>query len=424
MTLQEKHLGQVRPTNTTPTSVYTVATDITVIIKTIVITNTSGSTAKYRLFQDESGTTYDETTALAWDVEVESEKKEVVNLFICSNNATATFGVRTDTASALTFTLYGAEIGGVTTPSTATALTSFLLTDGTTTDEVTDRETVKLDGTQGVKQTRVADNNIQASLDVNTLTEDTSPDLANDFVPTYDANVGTHKKVKLNKISGGLYENDGTLTGAREVDMGGNALGFTDASGGFAIGTATADTSSILDLTSTTKGFALPRMTTTQMNAIGSPIEGLLIWDNVTNDIKGYDGDNWVYLGGKLEQIYGIYSFDLSGDTDNLGNSGSNTTPTITPTIHNVTNVYRITPDAANRKISGILAPPTNVNRVIHISNVDTTDDIEFMDDNSSVAADGILLRDSANKKIKGNETASFWYDHVISRWKVFNRVG
>jgi len=221
-----------------------------------------------------------------------------------------------------------------------------------------------------------------------------------------------------------LYSANGTLAGARTVNMNSLALGFTNAAAGIAIGAATADASAILDLTSTTEGFALPRMTTTQMNAIGSPIEGLMVWDNTTNDLKAYDGDNWIYLGGKLEQVYGIYTFTLSGNTDNLGNSGSNTTPTITPTIHNVTNVYRVAPTAANHQISGILAPPSGVNRVIHISNVDTTDDIEFMDDNSSVAADGILLRDSANKKIKGNETASFWYDHVISRWKVFNRVG
>jgi len=202
------------------------------------------------------------------------------------------------------------------------------------------------------------------------------------------------------------------------------ALGFTNAAAGIAIGAATADASAILDLTSTTEGFALPRMTTTQMNAIGSPIEGLMVWDNTTNDLKAYDGDNWIYLGGKLEQVYGIYTFDLTGDTDNLGDSGSNTTPTITNAIHNVTNVYRVDPDATGHEISGILAPPTGVNRVIHISNVHVTNDIKFMDDNSGTAANGILLRDSADKSIKGNETASFWYDHVVSKWKVFNRVG
>ena len=191
-----------------------------------------------------------------------------------------------------------------------------------------------------------------------------------------------------------------------------------------ACGVAAPDASAVLELDVTDKGFLPPRMTTVEMEAIGSPVEGLLVWDNTTNDLKGYDGDSWVYLGGKLEQVYGIYTFDLTGDTDNLGDSGSNTTPVITNAIHNVTNVYRVDPDSANHEISGILAPPTGVNRVVHISNAHTTNDIKFMDDNSSVAANSILLRDSADKVIKGNETASFWYDHVVSRWKVFNRVG
>jgi hypothetical protein len=197
-----------------------------------------------------------------------------------------------------------------------------------------------------------------------------------------------------------------------------------NSAGSFGFGTITPDASSVLDLTSTAKGFLPPRMTTVEMEAIGSPVEGLLVWDNTTNDLKGYDGDSWVYLGGKLEQVYGIYTFDLEGDTDNLGDSGANTVPVITNAIHNVTNVYRVDPDAVNHLISGILAPPTGVNRVIHISNVSNSDDIKFDHDNSSVAANGILLRDGADKAIKGNETASFWYDHVVSRWKVFNRVG
>lgn len=207
------------------------------------------------------------------------------------------------------------------------------------------------------------------------------------------------------------------------ITTGGNAL-IEMVNCHVGIGTSTPHASALLDVASTTQGFLPPRMTTVEMEAIGSPVEGLLVWDNTTNDLKGYDGDSWVYLGGKLEQVYGIYSFDLEGDTDNLGDSGADTVPVITNAIHNVTNVYRVDPDAVNHLISGILAPPTGVNRVIHISNVSNSDDIKFDHDNSSVAANGILLRDGADKAIKGNETASFWYDHVVSRWKVFNRVG
>jgi hypothetical protein len=54
--------------------------------------------------------------------------------------------------------------------------------------------------------------------------------------------------------------------------------------------------SAILDVTSTTKGFLPPRMTTTQKNAIASPATGLMIYDNVLNRPCFYDGTTWITL--------------------------------------------------------------------------------------------------------------------------------
>ncbi len=45
------------------------------------------------------------------------------------------------------------------------------------------------------------------------------------------------------------------------------------------IGTTTPDASSLLDLTSTTKGLLAPRMTTSERNAIVSPADGLMVYD-------------------------------------------------------------------------------------------------------------------------------------------------
>src|ERR1019366_8358427 len=42
------------------------------------------------------------------------------------------------------------------------------------------------------------------------------------------------------------------------------------------------DASAMLDISSTTSGFLLPRMTTAQQNAIGSPATGLLIYNTTT----------------------------------------------------------------------------------------------------------------------------------------------
>lgn len=56
----------------------------------------------------------------------------------------------------------------------------------------------------------------------------------------------------------------------------------------------TPNASAILDLTSTTKGFLPPRMTTTQRNAIASPVAGLMVYDTTLNVIMYYNGSMWI----------------------------------------------------------------------------------------------------------------------------------
>ena len=68
-------------------------------------------------------------------------------------------------------------------------------------------------------------------------------------------------------------------------------------SGSFGFGTMTPDASAIIDLTSTTKGFLPPRMTTTERNAISSPATGLMLYNTTNNQWEGYTGSNWVILG-------------------------------------------------------------------------------------------------------------------------------
>jgi len=60
------------------------------------------------------------------------------------------------------------------------------------------------------------------------------------------------------------------------------------ASGALAMGNATENTKAILDLTSTTKGFLPPRMTTVQRDAITSPTAGLMIYNTTTNKLNVY----------------------------------------------------------------------------------------------------------------------------------------
>jgi len=58
-------------------------------------------------------------------------------------------------------------------------------------------------------------------------------------------------------------------------------------------GTGTPTTSSILDITSTTKGALLPRMTTGQRDAITSPAEGLIIYNLTTHVLNFHNGTSW-----------------------------------------------------------------------------------------------------------------------------------
>lgn len=64
------------------------------------------------------------------------------------------------------------------------------------------------------------------------------------------------------------------------------------------IGTASPNVSAILDLTSTSGGFLLPRMTSTQRDAIASPATGLLVYNTTDNKINRWDGAAWGEVGG------------------------------------------------------------------------------------------------------------------------------
>jgi len=110
MDLQEKQLGQLRPANTTAASLYSPGTNVTGIAKNLWVCNTTSASAKFRVFVDDDGTTYDETTALFFDVILCGNTSVQIDLFASMNDPAGNFAVRTDTNNALTFTLFGAEV--------------------------------------------------------------------------------------------------------------------------------------------------------------------------------------------------------------------------------------------------------------------------------------------------------------------------
>jgi hypothetical protein len=63
------------------------------------------------------------------------------------------------------------------------------------------------------------------------------------------------------------------------------------------IGTTTPDNSSILDVTSSSQGLLMPRLTTAQRNAIISPAQSLLIYNITTKCFEFWENGLWQTLG-------------------------------------------------------------------------------------------------------------------------------
>jgi hypothetical protein len=53
------------------------------------------------------------------------------------------------------------------------------------------------------------------------------------------------------------------------------------------------DSSAMLEVKSTTKGFLPPRMTTEQMNGIVTPPEGLMVYNTSANALYWFNGSTW-----------------------------------------------------------------------------------------------------------------------------------
>lgn len=86
------------------------------------------------------------------------------------------------------------------------------------------------------------------------------------------------------------------------------------------IGTETPNASSLLELSSTSKGLLVPRMTEAQKNAISSPAQGLLIYQtDGTIGFYNHDGSNWSPLSQSSLStptfLYGTENVLLDGTT-------------------------------------------------------------------------------------------------------------
>jgi hypothetical protein len=101
------------------------------------------------------------------------------------------------------------------------------------------------------------------------------------------------------RVSGNLLVNNTTDFGYR-MDVNGNVRlsgNQNTLTGSVLIGTTYSfAASAVLKIDSTTQGFLPPRMTTTQKNAIASPVAGLMVYDTTLNLISVYNGTIWISL--------------------------------------------------------------------------------------------------------------------------------
>ncbi len=98
------------------------------------------------------------------------------------------------------------------------------------------------------------------------------------------------------------------------------------------IGTNTPNAAAILDISSSNKGLLIPRMNSTQRNAIAAPVKGLMTFDSSKNSFWFYTGNGWKEIAGNTyssdsalligQQTGSIASYNLIGNTISNDSSG------------------------------------------------------------------------------------------------------
>lgn len=139
---------------------------------------------------------------------------------------------------------------------------------------------------------------------------------------TYDAASNT-----LQVCNGTSWASLGASGAAGYVQFSGGSGAFAADSGLYwdnankrlGIGTSAPDSSAVLDVSSTTRGFLPPRMTEAQIMAIVSPAEGLMVYDMDSASPIYFDGNAWKGMDGSGQVVsqYGYFVYaSAAGKTD------------------------------------------------------------------------------------------------------------
>jgi len=87
----------------------------------------------------------------------------------------------------------------------------------------------------------------------------------------------------------------------------------TTPAGAVGIGTSTPDASAALDVSSTSKGLLLPRLSQAQRDAIASPAAGLTIYNTDTNKLNTWNGTSWDEALATTRQTTDVRTFSYTG---------------------------------------------------------------------------------------------------------------
>ena len=140
------------------------------------------------------------------------------------------------------------------------------------------------------------------------------------------ANVGSDSLTNATAIGFGAIVN-----ASNTIQLGNTAVtdvktsGAITAGGKIIAGASSASSSSaVMEANSTTQGFLPPRLTTTQRDAITSPVAGLTIWNTTNTQLEVYDGSYWKNMVGLLvsplqvgDEYGGGKIFYIFGPSDN-----------------------------------------------------------------------------------------------------------
>lgn len=218
----------------------------------------------------------------------------------------------------------------------------------------------------------------------NTMKLDQIKDDGDSFLLTLDAdqdNTGKNYGLKI------------TANGSTDEN-----IAMAISSGKAIIGALSGDDSALMEISSTSNGILIPRMTTTQMNAITTPANGLMVYDTTANDLMVNIGDgatpNWIGLKavgitgsgtvGTIPRFATATSIENSQITDDGSTIAIGTTHS-SSTFVNILNTLATGLIVASNKVSGTVASFYSYVNGNATRNIGSWDNAENGDQNTGV---------------------------------------